>query len=716
MSSLTPEEIVLLKAQFVDLAARSPNQDLIDKHTFLRFLPLPGMLGERLFFVADRARVGGIDLEEFICCVAVLVRGSEEERLKLLYDMYHFSEDAGGIVFQDLLIMINSSVFAPPGDAELHRAAASQALFSPSLSASSSGFLTSPVMEPSSSPSSPMPPLSLNSEDDLLHTEEELSKIDDQIENCTDIHELNTLYQTKHTQEQKLAKQGHDALESYRKTGKTLHRTISKLAQEALESCDKDVTGKLNFEEFKDWIGTHPLIADSLFNNHTVATLSERISLIPSSQFPAKSRPMSPAGDDFEEIQMRGHLYRPGKILKGQLRKYYVLRGEFLYEFKSEKISMLSNPEPSDALFLEGARIFLPDAATVVMNKQIEMIEEALTNLRALEHAEDKPETLAEDIQRLEKHQNDCRAEITKIISKRDIELSLDAPTRFEFQVILSHRRLVLFADTERERAEWVKCLEKSANVRRIEDFYKINFGKHLGKGCFADVYECEELATGQPFAVKIVDKSDLDKAEMQTLSTEISCLNLVHHPNVVSMHDKFEIANKVYIITELLAGGTVVERISKKGKCPPKRAREIMQSILEGLSYLHDAGIVHRDLKPSNIVFTDYSDHAVVKILDFGFSAFSKPQGKFTQAVGTVKYYAPELIKGQAYDAAVDMWCVGIILYILLVGRFPFPGENEAQLSENIENVRSGRDLLVLLSFFPTPHLIMVFFFLPSC
>jgi len=232
-------------------------------------------------------------------------------------------------------------------------------------------------------------------------------------------------------------------------------------------------------------------------------------------------------------------------------------------------------------------------------------------------------------------------------------------------------------------------ALERASQVRRIEDYYILEENQMLGKGCFAEVFRCQERATGDHWAVKVIDTSTLTREENRTLDEELSCMNLVRHPNVVFLKDVFETSSKVYIVMDLLEGGTIIDRINERGAFSAHQAKSVTRNILEGISYLHDAGIVHRDLKPSNIVFLDRSDDSIVKILDFGFSAFSRPQDLFTRPVGTLKYFAPELISGKGYNLKVDMWCLGLILYVMLTARFPFAGETQNQLLDNIENAR---------------------------
>ncbi len=103
------------------------------------------------------------------------------------------------------------------------------------------------------------------------------------------------------------------------------------------------------------------------------------------------------------------------------------------------------------------------------------------------------------------------------------------------------------------------------------------------------------------------------------------------------------------------------------------QRARELSESLSCALYYLHSYGIVHRDLKLENIMMTDNSEQSVPKLVDFGLSKFMGPLETSNDPFGTVGYAAPEILKKLPYGKSVDIWSLGVIIYVLLVGFMPF-------------------------------------------
>ncbi|CAN0434722.1 unnamed protein product, partial [Discosporangium mesarthrocarpum] len=115
------------------------------------------------------------------------------------------------------------------------------------------------------------------------------------------------------------------------------------------------------------------------------------------------------------------------------------------------------------------------------------------------------------------------------------------------------------------------------------------------------------------------------------------------------------------------------------------KEARDLCRIMLGAIKYCHDRGIVHRDLKPENLLMTSRNDDANVKLADFGF-ARSVLNGYVSTQCGTPGYVAPEILLGQSYGTSVDMWSIGVIIYILLGGYPPFQDENQTRLFRKIK------------------------------
>ncbi|CAJ0842934.1 14526_t:CDS:2 [Entrophospora sp. SA101] len=219
---------------------------------------------------------------------------------------------------------------------------------------------------------------------------------------------------------------------------------------------------------------------------------------------------------------------------------------------------------------------------------------------------------------------------------------------------------------------------------QELENKYRVT-AKVLGTGSFAVVKECVEKKTNESYALKILTKKVL-KGKEKILSTELDILKKVHHPYVVSLHDLYESKEGVFIVTDLASGGELFSQLLLKGSYTEKDAADLARKLLEGVAYLHDLGIVHRDLKPENLLFKDTSEDADILITDFGLSKIlTSTEDVLFTACGTPDYVAPEVLLQVGHNKPVDVWSIGVILYVMLCGYTPFWGENQAELFESI-------------------------------
>ncbi|XP_061540895.1 calcium/calmodulin-dependent protein kinase type IV isoform X2 [Phycodurus eques] len=200
-----------------------------------------------------------------------------------------------------------------------------------------------------------------------------------------------------------------------------------------------------------------------------------------------------------------------------------------------------------------------------------------------------------------------------------------------------------------------------------VEEFYTL--GSELGRGATSVVYRCEEKEKKKSYAVKVLKKT-IDK---KIVRTEIGVLLRLSHPNIIQLKEIFETDTDIALILELVTGGELFDRIVERGYYSERDAAHVIKQILEAVAYLHENGVVHRDLKPENLLYADLSLDAPLKIADFGLSKIIDDQVTMKTVCGTPGYCAPEILRGNAYGPEVDMWSVGVILYILLCGFEPF-------------------------------------------
>jgi len=195
-------------------------------------------------------------------------------------------------------------------------------------------------------------------------------------------------------------------------------------------------------------------------------------------------------------------------------------------------------------------------------------------------------------------------------------------------------------------------------------------------------------------FAIKIIDKAKLNKEELAVIHDEVDIMQKVNHPHCVKMYELYDTKKKLYMVLEILRGGELFDRIVKRRFFSEAQAAQVIASVVQAIAYLHKIGVVHRDLKPENLLYATKEDDSIIKLTDFGLAKFTKV--KMATACGTPGYVAPEILSGKPYGPEVDLWSIGVILYILLCGFPPFFDENTPNLYRAIKQGRFD---------FPSPY-----------
>lgn len=209
-----------------------------------------------------------------------------------------------------------------------------------------------------------------------------------------------------------------------------------------------------------------------------------------------------------------------------------------------------------------------------------------------------------------------------------------------------------------------------------------------LGQGSFATVKRAKCKKDQSDWAVKIISKKALGQEDVDLLQKEVSImedLSRLRHPNIVRLREVFDCKDYFYMVMELCTGGEVFDRIVEKENYSETEARVAVRQVVEAIKVCHDHGIVHRDLKPENLLYVS-SESDMIKLADFGLANILDATTALLTACGTPGYVAPEVIKNRGYSKSVDLWSIGIILYILLCGFPPFYDENQAVLFGKIQ------------------------------
>ena len=202
---------------------------------------------------------------------------------------------------------------------------------------------------------------------------------------------------------------------------------------------------------------------------------------------------------------------------------------------------------------------------------------------------------------------------------------------------------------------------------------------KLLGNGSFGSVYSCRSIKTGKNYAIKAFDKSE-EESEI-SFKNEVSKLKLLKNNSIVKYIESFEENDNFFIVLEEIQGYDLFDVITKSDKLNEKLAKKYTYEIAKVIKYLTDNDIIHHDIKCENIMI-DALDN--VKIVDFGSCVEIQETSKFLFN-GSLPYMAPEMAQNKAYNEEIDVWSLGICLYVMVVGELPFFEKNRIRLLQKI-------------------------------
>jgi len=233
--------------------------------------------------------------------------------------------------------------------------------------------------------------------------------------------------------------------------------------------------------------------------------------------------------------------------------------------------------------------------------------------------------------------------------------------------------------------------LNAKGEVVTVRDVYDFDEELELGASSTGVVCKAVRKADGEEFALKVIHLAKIEEENREQLRSEIEILKSLDHPNIVKLFETFEHDGVLYMIMELCTGGELYGRLSAAGKrFPEKVASRIVKEMLSAVVYCHSKNIAHRDIKMANFLFKDDSPEAPVKMIDFGYSKmmYKMGTGRLETFVGTSYFIAPEVIAG-AYSEKADIWSIGVMCFLMVVGYAPFRGKNPKEIIENVRKAK---------------------------
>ena len=223
-----------------------------------------------------------------------------------------------------------------------------------------------------------------------------------------------------------------------------------------------------------------------------------------------------------------------------------------------------------------------------------------------------------------------------------------------------------------------------SVPIVKFADVYQLR--RCLRSGSSATVWECLHIHSSELYAVKVIDRRGLKPSDDEAVLTEVAAMqSLSANRYCVQLLDFYEEPECFYLVMEYMAGGDVFDRIVSLTAYTERDARDLAKTLLKAVASMHLANIAHRDIKPQNLLLRRQDDHSNVKIGDFGFARRVHTPNSLTSRVGTPTYVAPEILKNIPHDQRVDLWSVGVVIFVLLVGYPPFLEDDQAVLFDKI-------------------------------
>ncbi|XP_065167043.1 serine/threonine-protein kinase D3 isoform X2 [Atheta coriaria] len=227
---------------------------------------------------------------------------------------------------------------------------------------------------------------------------------------------------------------------------------------------------------------------------------------------------------------------------------------------------------------------------------------------------------------------------------------------------------------------------ESEEQVTDMSQIFQIFPDEVLGSGQFGIVYGGVHRKTNRAVAIKVIDKLRFPTKQEAQLKNEVAILQNLSHGGVVNLERMFETPERIFVVMEKLKGDMLEMILShEKGRLTERVTKFLITQILIALKHLHSKNIVHCDLKPENVLLSSDAEFPQVKLCDFGFARIIGEKSFRRSVVGTPAYLAPEVLRNKGYNRSLDMWSVGVIVYVSLSGTFPF--NEDEDINEQIQN-----------------------------
>lgn len=285
----------------------------------------------------------------------------------------------------------------------------------------------------------------------------------------------------------------------------------------------------------------------------------------------------------------------------------------------------------------------------------------------------------------------DEKSKPTWTVSIKDCAVG-PGPRKNELVVNMPKRKVSFFTSTLDDFERWIYALKKASSSNfNLDAFYRV--GDVIGEGINGEVHIGWDKATNEAVAIKSIPyEGEMTAMADSEAEAEVEIVKSLDHPALVKTYDVFrdEEKKRVYMVMEYVRGGELFARVANESGSLVTEGDAVRtaRDLLDAVNYLHSVNIVHRDIKLENILCIDEDQLKPIhiKLADFGLSSRITGRDKsMNSLVGTSFYLAPEIIDKGGYGKAVDSWAVGVVLYIMMSGQFPFCGDSDDDYYKNV-------------------------------
>ena len=360
-----------------------------------------------------------------------------------------------------------------------------------------------------------------------------------------------------------------------------------------------------------------------------------------------------------------------GEILKegknGALKQVYVkikANYMFIYEIKKEGIIGLNSK----------SNLNNKNNNQIQKHKSVKIL-----NLCYLKYEKNEDEDIINELEN-NSNMNNVNISTVKFTTTNSANINTEKKIKsnslYSFELIFPKKSVKFFVKDQQKFNDFIFSIKHIINYKEISEF---EFKEKIGIGKFGIVRRGVHKSTKRKVAIKFINKTKMTNQDRILLTNEIDILTLVRHPCVINLYEIIDYYDTCYIITEYIHGVDLYTYVEDKNyKIPEFRIVSIIQQLSCANYYLNYMGIIHRDIKPEHLLLDDKYEEPTIKLIDFGLSDILFPQEKTCAQFGTIGYAAPEVLKGLPYNKTADIWSIGILIYLLIIGCLPFDDANE--------------------------------------